>query len=102
VYIRSQIYAQNRQQKLNKLIEDKIKQENEDYNKKCTFAPQVNKKPKRSTNQVIEDLYEWKRKVDINLIKTQEYYQHEIVSGLTQKPAINDKSRKIAINVIYI
>ena len=80
----------------------KEKEENESINQSCTFRPLVNNKNHRTQEMLIQELYAWKQKMERNLKRNKEFYRTEEDSKSTEKPQINENSRKIALTVFFI
>lgn len=78
---------------------EKNKEESEEIQKNCTFSPITFSNFSRKQEQTIQDLYKWKQKTEQNLIKNKEYLSQVEREKITDKPKINENSRKIADKV---
>ena len=92
----------DRKKRSQKTQENKIIEEEEFLRKFCTFSPSKNKNPTRDQNRVVKDLYEWKCKKDENLRKNKEFLNSEERLKFTEKPKIDQNSKKIAGKVSII
>lgn len=99
LHLRAQKVIEYKQRWLADKVKEKEEQEQENFNKKCTFSPNKRNNSTRDPQKVIEDLYNWKKKVDDNLKKTQEYYEKEKLGQFMTKPKITEKSKVLSMKV---
>ncbi|OMJ93039.1 hypothetical protein SteCoe_4123 [Stentor coeruleus] len=99
LHLRAQKVIEYKQRWLADKVKEKNEQEQEIFNKKCTFSPNKKNNSTRDPQKVIEDLYNWKKKVDDNLKKSQEYYEKEKLGQYKTKPKITEKSKVLSMKV---
>ena len=98
--IQNDLVKRQEQFKANELA--RIRKENEEFYRNCSFSPFNNrKKITRTPEQVVRDLYSWKQKKDKVMSIKQEWFKQEKLKEFTDKPQISKRSKGLCQKVKY-
>lgn len=93
--IQGDLLRRREQLKLNE--QARIRKENEEIIRNCSFSPFNNRnKFTRTPDQVVRDLYRWKHDKDKVLRIKQEWFREENLKNFKEKPEINKKSEGLS------
>lgn len=81
---------------MNQKKEMKIKRENEEFRKNCSFSPFGRIESTRNPDEIVKDLYDWKSRTSQKLAQKVKEKQNEEMKEVYAKPIIskNLKSRR--------
>ena len=96
--IQNDLIKRKEQLKANELA--RIRKENEEFYRNCTFSPFNNRKKfTRTPEQVVRDLYSWKQKNDKVMSIKREWFRQENLKEFTDKPQISKRSKGLCQKV---